>query len=233
MCTTISIDNRFAGPPNVGNGGYVSGLLAKGIDGAVQVTLRSPTPLDEPLCIDHNADDTFVLRNGHLLAEARQSTLELDIPAVPTYEAVRNTHENNGGFTNHPFPHCFVCGPRRAPADGLCIFPAPLAGNNAVATAWTPHSAFGDEANAIRPEFLWAALDCPGGIAATYDRPRPIFLGQFTTELIRPVQAGVRYIVMGWVISRDGRKHVTGTALFTETGDLCGSAKAIWIEPKS
>jgi hypothetical protein len=37
--------------------------------------------------------------------------------------------------------------------------------------------------------------------------------------------------VIGWHISSEGRKHEAGTALFDEDGELCGRAKAVWIEP--
>jgi hypothetical protein len=44
------------------------------------------------------------------------------------------------------------------------------------------------------------------------------------------IRPGERCVVIGWPISRDGRKHYVGTALFSESGTLCGQAKATWIE---
>ena len=49
---SITIDKRFRGPPNSGNGGYVCGLLAGHIDGrSAEIALRAPPPLARPLII--------------------------------------------------------------------------------------------------------------------------------------------------------------------------------------
>ena len=47
----IAIDSRFSGPPGLGNGGYVAGVLARALRGAARVTLRAPIPLDTPLAL--------------------------------------------------------------------------------------------------------------------------------------------------------------------------------------
>jgi len=39
----LVVAQRFAGPPSMGHGGFVAGLFAAGVGGAVQVTLRRPT----------------------------------------------------------------------------------------------------------------------------------------------------------------------------------------------
>ena len=41
--------SRFSGPPGLGNGGYVAGVLARAVGGAAGVTLRAPIPLDTSL----------------------------------------------------------------------------------------------------------------------------------------------------------------------------------------
>ena len=50
---TITIPGGFNGPDGSGNGGYSAGLLAERLTRvggtAVQVTLRTPPPLDRPL----------------------------------------------------------------------------------------------------------------------------------------------------------------------------------------
>jgi hypothetical protein len=40
-------------------------------------------------------------------------------------------------------------------------------------------------------------------------------------------------VVIGWRIAVNGRKYEVGTALFDEDGELCGRARALWIEPKA
>ena len=52
----IVIDRQFRGPPNSGNGGYVCGVLARGLEGPVTAMIRAPIPLDTPLTFE-TADD--------------------------------------------------------------------------------------------------------------------------------------------------------------------------------
>jgi len=46
------------------------------------------------------------------------------------------------------------------------------------------------------------------------------------------VHAGEACTVIGWKIAADGRKHLAGTAIFDEDGELCARARATWIELK-
>ena len=39
-------------------------------------------------------------------------------------------------------------------------------------------------------------------------------------------------VVIGWALKHEGRKHVVGTAIFDNFGELCGRALATWIEPR-
>ena len=45
-------------------------------------------------------------------------------------------------------------------------------------------------------------------------------------------RVGEACTVIGWKIAADGRKHVAGTAIFDEDGELCARARAVWIELK-
>ncbi len=69
---SVLIAAKFRGPPNSGNGGYVSGVIAdtltQGVHdlpnhGAVEVTLRAPIPLDHPLTT-HREDESLIVRHG-------------------------------------------------------------------------------------------------------------------------------------------------------------------------
>lgn len=55
---TITIADRFRGPPKSENGGYVAGLAASllNTDSPVEVTLRSPIPLDSPLTVQRGSE---------------------------------------------------------------------------------------------------------------------------------------------------------------------------------
>jgi len=75
---TVVIDGRFCGPVDSGHGGYVSAMLATAFDGAVEVTLRAPPPLDTPLVLERIDEGKVALRNGdQLLAEARPGSVDI------------------------------------------------------------------------------------------------------------------------------------------------------------
>ena len=108
------------------------------------------------------------------------------------------------GFTEHASPECFVCGPAREWGDGLAIFPGPLPGRHLVAAPWAPDPTLFDKRGTVRPEFIWAALDCPSGFALleAFGRRKAV-LSQLTVSLIRPLEVGARWIVMGWPFASD------------------------------
>jgi len=86
----------------------------------------------------------------------------------------------------------------------------------------------------VRPEIVWAALDCPSGIAiggALVERPA--VLARLAAALTAPVRPRRDHVVLGWVESREGRKYVTGSAVFDPDGVLCGHAAALWIRLRS
>jgi hypothetical protein len=231
MIETITIDGRFNGPPNSGNGGYVCGLLARRIAGSAEVTLRKPPPLERPLTIEHAADGWLILQDGmDIVAEARQQKLELEPPPPPNFAAASAAAKGYIGFQEHYFPDCFVCGPARAQGDGLRIFAGALPGGRMVAAPWVPDGSLADEHGLVRPEFLWAALDCPGYFAVSGADLSVALLGRMTAAISQRVRPGAQNIVLGWEIGREGRKRVAGTAVYTASGILCAKAKATWIE---
>jgi hypothetical protein len=52
VADTLVISQRFCGPPQSGNGGYVCGQLAKNLSGAAAVRLKAPPPLEVALRIE-------------------------------------------------------------------------------------------------------------------------------------------------------------------------------------
>ena len=68
MRDSVTIHARFNGPLESGNGGYSAGALASFIDGAVEVTLRSPVPLDTSLRVSREDDGRVLARDGDELA---------------------------------------------------------------------------------------------------------------------------------------------------------------------
>lgn len=215
------IDSRFRGPASSGNGGYSAGLVARELGGdEVEVTLRLPPPLDEYLRLDA---DGRVWDDHALIAEARAGSVGLEPPEPVGWDDAVAAERPD---VDSPFPHCFVCGAERAEGDGLRIFAGPVAGRDVVAATWTV------SADTVGPEFVWAALDCPGAYATGVPGRGVVVLARLTARVDRVPQAGERCVVVGWPLGSDGRKHDAGTALFTAAGELLGIGRALWIEPR-
>jgi hypothetical protein len=48
-----TIDRHYVGPPNMTQGGYISGTMAVHLaSDTVEVTMRNPTPMGKPLVLD-------------------------------------------------------------------------------------------------------------------------------------------------------------------------------------
>ncbi len=232
MSEQVTIDRRFRGPPDSGNGGYVCGVVAELIGSTAEVTLRRPPPLDRPLQVARLDDGGVALRDGEtVIAEGAPASLEIDPPAPVSFTEAEEASRSYLGFRPHIFPTCLVCGPRRTEGDGLRIFPGSIPGRDIVAAPWTPDASLASEDSTVRPEFVWAALDCPSGWAVFGDpsQGRPAVLGRLAANLIAPVRPSDRCVVIGWPLGEDGRKLYSGTALFSHDGELRAVARATWV----
>jgi hypothetical protein len=230
MTESIAIHHRFQGPPMSANGGYVCGRLASGIEGPATVRLNHPPPLETELFVRRNQDRTELLNGNQVLAEARRTTLSIDVPPPPSFaEAVTASHFYRG-FTSHPFPGCFVCGPDRKAGDGLRLFPGPTSGRPMVAGPWIPDDSLADPGGVIQTEFLWAALDCPGAFSFEWPPGGTVLLGEMAALIEGSIQSGEKCVVIGWEMTQEGRKHHTGTAIFTAAGICIGKARATWFK---
>jgi hypothetical protein len=58
-------------------------------------------------------------------------------------------------------------------------------------------------------------------------------VAEFTAHVDRLVHIGESCTLVGWQIGSSGRKHEAGTAIFDGKGELCGKARALWIEPRT
>ena len=230
MREQVIIDRRFHGPPQSGNGGYVCGVVADLMGGPAEVTLRRPPPLDRPLGVVW-LDGRVALRDGEtVIAEGAPTSVEIDVPDPVAYADAEAASRSYLGFRWHPFPTCFVCGPQRAYGDGLRIFPGRVAGRDLVAAPWTPHASLADADGTVRPEFVWASLDCPGGLAlVTESFAQPVVLGRLAAKLLAPVRSGRPHVATGWPLGGEGRRLYSGTALFTHEGELLAVARATWV----
>lgn len=233
--TVIQIGGRFNGPPDSANGGYVCGLLAEFLAQPAEVTLRLPPPLETPLRVAREGAGVQLYDADRLLAEAAPAELELDVPPPPAWEQARAAVPGFPGFEDHALPTCFVCGIHRREGDGLRLFTGPVAGrkDGLLACPWLPDAGLADETGHVRPEMMWAALDCPGAFAVQWANPGSLcLLGRLTARIDARPRPGERCIATGWPIGRDGRKRFAGTAIFSESGAVLGAARAVWIELK-
>lgn len=230
MSETVTIATRFHGPPSSGNGGYTCGRLAAFIDGPAVVRLHVPPPLETPMHVVRDGESVRLMNGEQLVAEAKPAVLDLEPPPCPSLEEAEAGRRTYRSAEEHYYPTCFVCGPARHEGDGLCIFPGPVPGRDFVASTWTPDESLDDGTGMVAPEFLWSALDCPGGMSIPKIESASILLGELTASLLGGVSVGERCIAMGWEVEHRGRKHITGTALFNETGECCGLARGVWIE---
>src|SRR5262245_13752003 len=114
--TSLIVAKRFCGPPNSANGGYFCGLVAALSPDLVTVRLMKPPPLDTALEAEISEPDGLItVRHGtEVVAEARPASgLDLVPPVPPGYVETLDASVHYPGFTEHPFPTCFVCGPQR------------------------------------------------------------------------------------------------------------------------
>ena len=231
---SIVIGSRFNGPPGSANGGYACGLIAVATDAGVSVRLHRPPPLEIPLLVEPAGPGRWQIRDqAEIVATAAETEVRLELPEPPGYLQALDLSKHYVGFAGHSFPTCFVCGPERRAGDGLRIFPGALASpGGGVAGPWLPHPSLADAAGKVRPEFVWAALDCPGYFAVMTGN-RPAVLGEFAVHIDRLPPVEKPCVVMGWRIDSAGRKHRAGTALYDEDGSALARGIATWIEVPS
>ena len=244
----LLVPARFCGPPSSGNGGWTSGAMAELVHEhphdhgqpwpAITVTLRRPPPLDREVPATETDGLVTAADDEGSVADARRSEVSLtEVEAVDAGTA-RAAETAYPGWTSHPFPTCFTCGPDRAEGDGLRIFPGPvddLDGMTRVAAVWTPHAStaedwhtYEDDQRRASIPCTWAALDCPGGWSAdlaTY----PSVLGRMTARIDALPAVGEEHVVVGHFRGREGRKSFTASTLYDADGRVVATAEHVWI----
>ena len=129
MDDKLIIERGFNGPRLSGNGGYVGGLMAErftrafGGDGAVEITLRAPIPIETRLQVARDGK-ALMLRDGEtLICEAHAGAVDhLKPPPPPTdWADVMRRGEEGGSPEDSEFHWCIVCGRGRAMGDGLRV----------------------------------------------------------------------------------------------------------------
>jgi len=228
---TFAISRRFCGPPESGHGGYVCGRIARHVRGVAAVRLKSPPPLEVDLRVEESEGGIRLAQGTTVIAEGRMAALDLKPPGPPSFWEAEDAARSYVGFTRHPFPRCFACGPQRTVGDGLRIFPGLIESRSIVAAPWLPDASLAGDSGEVLAEFLWAALDCPSGLAVLpVPEGRAIVLGELCARIDGKAVAGDRCVAIGWPLGVDGRKRLAGSAIITESGLLVAIARAVWIE---
>jgi hypothetical protein len=230
----LRVAARFCGPPGAANGGFASGSLAALLGGAAEVTLRRPVPLERPLPVRRGGGGTLVVEDGGvLLAEARPAKVAVEPPAAVTPQAAQAAAGRSRYYDDPVFPGCFVCGPARPAGDGLRIFPGRVAGRAVWAAPWTPDATVAGADGRVRPEVVWAALDCPSGIAAADAADLPagtaVVLGRMAATVGELPRPGDRCRVVAWPLAVDGRKLRAGSAVLGPDGEVLAAAQTVWV----
>lgn len=233
MTETLTIPAHFNGPPDSGNGGYTCGRMAQLVDAeSAEVSLRSPPPLERPLEVVRDGRRVELRDGDTLVAEAAPAELLVDVPdALPFDEVEAAQREGRARWASgHPFPTCVVCGPERG--DGFGIHPAPLPGRGRLYGAtWTPGELDGDGEGWVRPELVWAALDCPTSApVANFGAGPACVLASLTARLGCPVSVGEPHTILSWGLELDGRKRRSAAALYDSAGTFTCASRALWIE---
>lgn len=237
---SITIERRYNGPDNSGNGGYVSGLIAEQLPADVRVRrsqLQVPPPLETALNWRLEGDSVSLVEGTDVvIGTSTTGTFTAAPPECPTPEQAAEGLAAYPGFREHPFDRCFTCGTARGEGDGLRLFTGPIdTGANSigatdivVAGPWRPHPVFGGSDGRLSVPVTWAALDCPGGWAVDFAKS-PIVLGRMTARIDELPVVGAPYLSVGGLRRREGRKFFTETALYTLDGELMGRAEQIWF----
>ena len=106
---SVAIENRFCGPPNSANGGYVCGLLAAHIHGDAETTLRAPPPLGQRLAIVASEHGVELRKDETTLATGRIVHIDVaEIPIVNFSEAEDAVRRTPYDESNHKLPMCFI-----------------------------------------------------------------------------------------------------------------------------
>lgn len=244
---SLVVKERFRGPPVSGNGGYVGGLFSTVIDAAgkgnVEVTLRSPIPLDQTLTVNYQSDEMATITQGDtLIAEVRAEDFQMEVPSPPDWQAVEAAADSSFSFgenLNDQFvgrqgfhPICFCCGAEHA--EGLGVYAAPIgnadAGQRAtVAAIWPTQQAWADEDGYIPIEYMWTAMDCPSQFAYLAGGIRTGLLGRISARVHEQPKAAETLMVVAWTIEVQGKKHFAGSAIFDRAGKCYSEAKTVWI----
>jgi hypothetical protein len=233
MFAQITIDGRYEGPPGITNGGWIAGLMSQFVAApTVTVSLRRPVPVETPVSVVPAGEGATLVGGGEELVLANGGGWDAQIPAVEPIalaDAEWATAQFWAAAEEHPFPHCFSCGPSRAVGDGLRLLPGAVAGRPELRAApWKVDHEYDAGWGAAVAPAVWSALDCSGAFPHLRPCEAPV-LGRMTGRLLGDVRPGETYVVVGRADGADGRKRYSSTALFDGDGRRLAESQQTWI----
>ena len=173
---------------------------------------------------------TIQAEDGSVVAQVEPvaSLDDVEPPVRPSAQQARAAAEGSPFRTKaHPYPGCFVCGP--AHPHGLQIQVGALPDHEtAAAAAFTPDDSLPSVDGILRPELVWAALDCPSFVPSLWSDD-PVLMGRLTSELMAPVPIGKEVVAVAWETGRDGRKLHSASTLIDSHGHVLARARALWF----
>ncbi|MFF9572313.1 hypothetical protein [Streptomyces sp. NPDC014685] len=181
------------------------------------VTLLAAPPLETPMEVKGVGKRVSVRAGDTLVATVSSAgRAPWAVPPVDLTTA-RIAARRFPGRTEHPFPTCFACGPRRT--DGLHLTPGSVPGRpHTVACPWTPRT---DD-----PDMLWCVLDCPGGWVD--GRPAPQVLSRLSVVVPGRIEPDTPHVVVAERLGAHGRTVSVGSSVHTASGHLVATAAAVW-----
>ena len=242
MDTRFALSQRYRGPvvegQHCGHGGYFCGQVAKLAPGLRALTILKPIPLERELTVRISSGRVTVFDRDEEIgnSEVRGAPLVVTIPGPVSLGEAREAGTRFPGFTRRVVPECFGCGDERAPGDGLRVFTgevrARVNGEKQLAGVWEPDGSSLDGDGFVRPEVVWAVLDCPGGWAI----PGQCSTLALQVEILERVPGDRPLIVRGWVqqaIDDKRTSRYAGSALLDEAGRVLALGGAIWVRPRA
>ena len=210
-----------------GNGGlHRRAWSGSALGPEVEVTLKRPIPVDQTMqVVADPAGVATLLHADAEVASARAAELDRRHPGSDQLRrGRRRPGQLPGVYPEPPLPQLLRLRDQALLRRRACACsPAPSATASSPAPGSPPPSTSTDQKASSAPEFICAALDCPGawGLIARYGIEGPFVLGRMTYRLTKPIYAGERYVVQGWALGREGRKLMCGTAVHDAEGELC------------
>lgn len=223
----IRIDDRYQGFPDIAQGGFTGGLMARRIGPEAEVVLHRPIRTCTELRMVEVDDGVELIADDEVAAKARETVIDIDVPEPVSWEAAKAAEHDYLGHHEHPYPSCFCCGTERAVGDGLRIFAGPLDDSSILAATWQPHSNHAEDDDILPSEYVWAAMDCPSiwavMEAAPPTSPDHVVTGKLAVRIERPIQAGNPHVVMAWTLPPRSRTRPAAAAIL----DRAGAVKAV------